>query len=1236
MGNHRGLGLHLIFVSIFLVANTCSCLGVENTSIVCIEQERLALLKFKESVIDYYGMLLSWVGNDCCMWERVHCDNVTGNIKSLHLKGDMRGDIVGVMYYLVGDGMSFSLAELSHLSYLDLSGNDFGGSRIPKFIGSFKHLTYLNLSHAGFQGIISHHIGNLSNLKVLDLSSNDGLKADDMAWTFRLSSLEHLDLSNVDLGGAKNRGMSLSMIPLLKELSLSGCGLSNADFAPFLNSSRILSNIKYLDLSRNYFKGPLPGFFLNMTSLVFLDLGLNFFEGPLPGFFQNLKSLAFLDLSGFDLSLTWNFASLLNTIPSLSELHLSRCGLHNTLLSPPYLNSSTLSNIRHLDLSSNSIGGVFPSYLKNMSSLRVLDLSENSLTSLDSNMPNLLELDLSSNKFKQFEHVGIWRHCHLKKFSVSNNYFTIEISDTSKNGSECSEYALERLEIVMSLHGRIPEAVGRLANLREIDLSFNGLTGPIPKSLRKLIFLEVLDLSYNALTGPIPTFIGNLTTLQLSFNQLNGSIPESFGNLSALTYLDLRFNRLTGPIPTSLGRLVSLQQVMLFSNMLNGSIPESFGNLSALTYLDLHFNRLTGPIPASLGRLVSLQEIILSFNELSGSIPESFGKLPALIYLNLRSNQLTGPIPASLGGLVTVQAIWLSSNMLNGTIPVSIGQLAKLQYLDLSSNSLEGVVFEDHFANLSMLKQLDISSNIRLAFNVSREWIPSFQLVSLQLSSCNIGNEFPQWLRYQRKLARLALSNTTISGPLPTWLQKMPIIPFLDLSHNKLKGPLTNLPNGGNVNVNRYDYMSMFLENYLFTESIPRSQVMKNDIFTASIRRSLFLENNLFIGSIPKSLCRRTHLEYLDLSRNRLTGKIPKCLGNLQELHTMIFSSNHLSGVVPSSLGLCSSLYRLKLNGNNFTGEPPSELWNLQNLEVLDLGNNIFCGSIPEWNGESLTNLMVLRLHKNNFTGRIPQSLCKSSNLQILDVAYNNLMGSIPDCLGELYAMLSGNTGLDYRRSADNVIQVLNGVDREYTKTWDLLFNMDLSSNKLSGEIPIKLTALAMLMGLNLSNNHLSGSIPYNIGNMKKLFSLDLSGNKLTGMIPASMAALTFLSHLNLSHNNLSGPIPTGNQLQTLDDPSIYTGNKDLCGAPLPNNCSVHEDPTTTRQKKHEAVDELENEWLFYVDIMSGFVTGFWGVIGVLLFKKEWRWKLFRFAEETMDKINVAFMIRVAMMKRGR
>ncbi|KAM0007695.1 putative non-specific serine/threonine protein kinase [Helianthus debilis subsp. tardiflorus] len=1030
MGNQWVWGLHLVILSMFLFVTKHTCLGAQNSTRSCHERERLALLQFKDSVKDDFKMLSSWVGSDCCSWKGVRCDGANGRVVGLHLRGNL------------GDH--------------DYHGDGYLGYRRDNY--------YLE----GFSGIIPHHIGNLSHLKVLDLRSSlydelymdQMLTTNDMAWVSGLSSLEHLDLSDVDLSQANKVDMVFYMITSLTYLSLRGCELAHADPGHHLNSSKILPNIEHLDLS------------------------LNNFEGQLPHFFQNLTSITFLDLSFNDLNLAWNSVNLLNMIPSLSELHLSYCGLHNAPFSPTYLNFSAHSNIQYLDLSWNSIEGRFPSELMNITSLKVLDLSLNSLNSSIPVMPNLLKLNVSENKFEHIELVGIWRQCHLRELSVAGNHFGGEMIGPSSNTSECSHYALEVLEADESeLNGSIPESVGKLNNLRVLSLMLNNFTGSIPKSLERLRSLEALDLSDNKLTGSVPTFLGNLTKLDLSYNQFSDSIPESLGRLTGLTRL------------------------------------------------------------------------------------------------NLQSNLLTGPIP------------------------VEVGQLTKLVKLDVSENSLEGVVMEAHFANLSMLLSLDTSSNHKLIFNVSHEWIPPFQLRNVQLSSCKILSGFPHWLQNQRKLESLKLSNTSVYGLLPTWLRNMSMIDSLDLSYNKLTGSLINLP------LSEY---TMFL----------------------------YLQDNLFNGSIPRSMCRRRWLVILDVSSNQLSGNIPNCLENLQHMTMLILSSNGLSGVLPSSLENITYLIWLKLNDNNFNGQIPQDLGKLGNLNVLDLGNNEFSGNIPKWIG-NYTGLRILRLHKNNFTGGIPHSLCKCSSLHILDIAHNSLTGSIPHCFGELSGMVEAIDASDYLYDEEvfklmDVIQVIKGIELEYTKTMYLVVNMDLSSNKLTGEIPVELTALASLMGLNLSRNHLSGSIPDTIGNMKALNSLDFSDNQLNGTIPPSMAALNFLSWMNLSHNNLSGRIPTGRQLQTLNDPSIYGSNRDLCGAPLQNNCSNPENPLATRSKnKYKKANGLRKVW-FYLDIMCGFATGFWGIIGVLAFKKQWRKKLFMIAEVTMDKVYVAVAVKISKIKRGR
>ena len=65
----------------------------------------------------------------------------------------------------------------------------------------------------------------------------------------------------------------------------------------------------------------------------------------------------------------------------------------------------------------------------------------------------------------------------------------------------------------------------------------------------------------------------------------------------------------------------------------------------------------------------------------------------------------------------------------------------------------------------------------------------------------------------------------------------------------------------------------------------------------------------------------------------------------------------------------------------------------------------------------------------------------------------------------------------------------------EYKNTLGLVKSIDLSSNKLSGEIPKEVIDLLELVSLNLSRNNLTGLIFVRIGQLKSLKVFDLSQN---------------------------------------------------------------------------------------------------------------------------------------------
>ncbi|KAM3228529.1 hypothetical protein ACQJBY_059898 [Aegilops geniculata] len=244
------------------------------------------------------------------------------------------------------------------------------------------------------------------------------------------------------------------------------------------------------------------------------------------------------------------------------------------------------------------------------------------------------------------------------------------------------------------------------------------------------------------------------------------------------------------------------------------------------------------------------------------------------------------------------------------------------------------------------------------------------------------------------------------------------------------------------------------------------------------------------------------------------------------------------------------------------------------------------------------------------FYGSIPWQLSQLSNLQLLDLAENNFVGSIPESFANFSLMRQTSMmppviimNILYTQHDDSYGHMdIVWKGREYTFQGRDAFvtGIDLSGNSLSGEIPSELTSLRGIQLLNMSRNYLSGGIPKDIGNLKWLESLDLSWNKLSGPIPPSISNLIFLCSLNLSNNLLSGEIPTGNQLQTLDDPSIYSNNLGLCGSLLNISCKNSSSLMTTSRQDLEAI------WMYY-SVIAGTVFGFWLWFGTLFFWKIWR-----------------------------
>ncbi|KAM1442197.1 hypothetical protein EV1_010009 [Malus domestica] len=134
---------------------------------------------------------------------------------------------------------------------------------------------------------------------------------------------------------------------------------------------------------------------------------------------------------------------------------------------------------------------------------------------------------------------------------------------------------------------------------------------------------------------------------------------------------------------------------------------------------------------------------------------------------------------------------------------------------------------------------------------------------------------------------------------------------------------------------------------------------------------------------------------------------------------------------------------------------------------------------------------------------------------------------------------------------------------------------------------------------------------------MRQLESLDLSQNKLSGEIPPQLAKLNFLSFLNLSNNQLVGRIPTGPQFSTFTSAS-FTGNKGLWGSPLTvdSKAVLLSPPLTLTGSVSSSRHEIDWD---LISVEIGFVCGFGVAVGSLVLCKRWS----KWYYKTMYKILV-------------
>ncbi|KAF3452959.1 hypothetical protein FNV43_RR03392 [Rhamnella rubrinervis] len=319
---------------------------------------------------------------------------------------------------------------------------------------------------------------------------------------------------------------------------------------------------------------------------------------------------------------------------------------------------------------------------------------------------------------------------------------TLDLSNNKITGLPSDLWSLDSLKILNlsfnQISGSLPNNIGNFGLLRSFDLSSNNISGEIPASIGSLVSLQDLKLNHNRFEQNIPSGIlscQSLVRVDLSSNRLNGSLPDGFfAAFPKLKSLNLAENEIKGQGSDFL-ELKSITTLNISGNLFQGSVIEIFKeplevidlsrnqfqghisqvqfntsyNWSYLIYLDLSENQLNGELLHNLNQAQNLKHLNLAFNRFTRQDFPQIEMLMGLEYLNFSKTSLIGQVPAEISQLNNLHTLDLSENHLTGQIPLLSAK--NLQVLDVSYNNLSGDI------PVSLLEKLPYMERFNFSYN---------------------------------------------------------------------------------------------------------------------------------------------------------------------------------------------------------------------------------------------------------------------------------------------------------------------------------------------------------------------------------------------------------------------------------------------------------------------------------------------------------------------------------------
>ncbi|KAG5897140.1 hypothetical protein JTB14_025093 [Gonioctena quinquepunctata] len=638
----------------------------------------------------------------------------------------------------------------------------------------------------------------------------------------------------------------------------------------------------------------------DMFKLMFILLWLPLSNADNPcSFFGNVITCKGIQQEDFFDQLYRNEKFVLNNDVSIIEIMNSNYSRIESFYNP----TSLFSRIRvsHLTIGNSSIETIATSAFKDLDLLRTLNLANNYIKDISfiENIPSLKLLDLSFNKMSvfdlnslsnNFEHL-IMRGNKIKEIVPSKEFKSCSYLDLSynrlKNFNEALlNYFFHSLDLShnrirnVSLMDEFPlskkttDRFKRIVNLEGNNVTFLESIENKPFTCSQL-FLSNIPIHLPPRLKIFEKFsvrnaqIGLLNRTKLDIGRLkyDPNLTIDFFNSSITDIADIFFWNVQCSLLNLSHNNLSILDKIIFSG-------------SAIEYLDLSFSEIGFISTDFFMNLKPFPTVNLKGNYLKNV--KDICKYTKFSVIDLSYNMMDSIGPDAFDGCSELHTLHISNSRISKIEPGTFSKLASLRKLDLSYNRFT-LVDRNTFSNLRNIEEIDISGNYLeiIGTNAFSKSIVS----DLRFFNTTIGIIKHKAFNGLSKLMILNISGTGIKNVEDYAFFDLPALKTIDMSNNNIT----------------------IISSNTFS-NLPISDLLLNGNRIKIIQSRAF-DNMYFMKFLNLSLLGIQEMESSAFSSLKQLDTIDLRGNNISELKTNVFSDLFVS--------------RIHLSGNNITNLAP-------------------------------------------------------------------------------------------------------------------------------------------------------------------------------------------------------------------------------------------------------------------------------------------------------------------------